>query len=187
MALCPSGCVSTDNCPVTVISAGAYAPPCGYSPSEPAPPQYILPAFNASCVLNPPVPRPTSRWVNHENILINKLVEQAFTTCKTFLIENNVHHQHNKTVITTVNRNHLHTQRLITKENNFHHFNTDYVVKVNDIHTQRVERLQGDGVTTEDYRQTARVEPSTCQVTAECAAPAIESAAPCEFIQQLQQ
>jgi hypothetical protein len=74
----------------------------------------------------------------------------------------------------------LHTQRIITKENNFHHFNTDYIVKVNDIHTQRVERLQGEGITTEDYRQTARVEPATCQVTAEgpCAAPCAVAATP---------
>ena len=171
---CQSGCVSTDNCPVTVISAGAYAPPCGYSTNEPAPPHLSqLPSFNKSCILNPPVPRPTSRWVAYDDILVNKAVDQRFQTCKTFVIENNVHHQHNKTVITTVNRNHLHTQRLITKENNFHHFNTDYIVKVNDIHTQRVEKLQGEGVTTEDYRQTARVEPSTCQVTATPAAAAV--------------
>jgi len=177
---CQSGCVSSDNCPVTVISAGAYAPPCGYSSAEAAPPAYTLPAFNKSCVLAPPVPRPTSRWVTYDDIVVQKTVEQQFATCKTFVIENNVHHQHNKTVITTVNRSHLHTQRIITKENNFHHFNTDYIVKVNDIHTQRVERLQGEGITTEDYRQTARVEPATCQVTTEPAvAVAIATPSPC--------
>ena len=174
---CQSGCVQNNQCPVTVISAGAYAPPCGYSSNEAAPPKYALPAFNKACVLAPPVPRPTSRWVTYDEIVENKEIIQNFATCKTFVIENNVHHQHNKTVITTVNRNHLHTQRIITKENNFHHFNTDYIVKVNDIHTQRVERLAGEGITTEDFKQSSRVEAATCQVTVDCPAP---SPAPCE-------
>ena len=168
---CASAC--GPECPAVVLSAGAYAPPCGYSSNEPAPPKATLPAFNNSCVLSPPVPRPWSKWIVHEEVVVNKEVSQSFSTCKTFVIENNVHHQHNKTVITTVNRNHLHTQRIITKENNFHHFNTDYVVKVNDLHTQRVENLAADGVTINDYRQSSKVEGATCQVTvdAPCASP----------------
>ena len=181
--MCTPSCAAVcgPECPVTVISAGAYAPPCGYSTNEPAPPAPVLPGFNNSCVLSPPVPRPWSRWVQYDDIVVNKSVEQNFATCKTFVIENNIHHQHNKTVITTVNRNHLHTQRIITKENNYHHFNTDYVVKVNDIHTQRVENLAAEGVTINDYRQTSKVEAATCQVTAEapCASPAPASS-PCD-------
>ena len=174
---CASKCAP--ECPAVVLSAGAYAPPCGYSSNEPAPPTAALPAFNYSCLLAPPVPRPWSRWVVHEEMVVKKQVDQNFATCKTFVIENNVHHQHNKTVITTVNRNHLHTQRIITKENNYHHFNTDYVVKVNDIHTQRVENLAAEGVVINDYRQTSKVEGATCQVTTEspCSAP---SPAPCD-------
>ena len=156
----------------TVISAGAYCPPCGYSTNEPAPPVPALPAFNKNCVLEAPVPRPWSRWVTYDDIVINKEKQENYATCKTFVIENNTHHQHNKTVITTVNRHHLHTQRIITKENNYHHFNTDYVVKVNDIHTQRVERLETEGATINDYRQTARVEAATCQTTVEGPSPA---------------
>ena len=178
---CPAPCAAPAapcNACVTVISAGAYAPPCGYSSNEAAPPAYSLPAFNKSCVLAPPVPRPTSRWVTYDAIVENKSITQNFATCKTFVVENNVHHQHQKTVITTVNRNHLHTQRIITKENNFHHFNTDYVVKVNDVHTQRVERLQGEGITTEDYKQTCKVEPATCSVTAECPSPCAAPSSP---------
>ena len=151
---------------VTVISAGAYCPPCGYSTNEPAPPVPALPGFNGQCVIPPPVPRPWSRWVTYDDIVINREKQEQYATCKTFVIENNVHHQHNKTIITTINRSHLHTQRIITKENNYHHFNTDYIVKVNDIHTQRVEQLAAEGVSINDYRQTSRVEPATCQVTA---------------------
>ena len=167
MALCIPLCAQVGNCPVTIISAGAYSPPPGYSTTEPAPPAYNLPAFNKSCILEPPVPRPTSRWIKYDDIVINKSVEQNFQTCKTYVIENNVHHQHNKIIVTTVNRNHLHVQRIITKENHFHHFNTEYIVKVNDIHTQRVEQLKAEGITSNDYRQTSRVEAATCQVTAE--------------------
>ena len=171
-----NSCVSSGCDSVVVISAGAYQPPCGYSTTEPAPPQYVLPGFNYSCILSPPVPRPSSVWIKYDDIVVNRVTEQNFATCKTFVIENNVHHQHNKTVITTVNRNHLHTQRIITKENNYHHFNTDYIVKVNDIHTQRVENLATDGVVINDFKQKTVVEPATCQVTAECPLAVVEQA-----------
>jgi hypothetical protein len=152
---------------VTFVSAGAYAPPCGYSTNEPAPPALCLPGYNKSCIITPPIPRPWSRWVQHEDEFVHKQIEQNYASARTFVIDNNVHHQHNRTVQTTVNRRHLHTHRVITRENNFHHFNTDFVVKVNDIHSQRVEQVQSEGVTVNDFRQTQRVEPATCQVTAE--------------------
>jgi hypothetical protein len=169
---CQIACAAASPCAVagpcvTLISAGAYQPPCGYSTNEPAPPASALPGFNKCCLLPLPVPRPWSRWIQHEDEIVNRSVEQNYATARTFVIDNNVHHQHNKVVTTTVNRRHVHTQRIITRENNFHHFNTDYVVKVNDLHTQRVEQLQAEGITTNDYRQTQRVEPATCQVTAE--------------------
>jgi hypothetical protein len=168
---CQTVCASTP-C-VTLITAGAYAPPCGYSTNEPAPPAYALPGFNKCCLLPLPVPKPWSRWVQHEDEFVTKSIEQNYATARTIVVDNNVHHQHNKVVTTTVNRRHVHTQRVITRENNFHHFNTDYVVKVNDLHTQRVEQLQAEGITTNDYRQTQRVEPATCQVTAEACGGAI--------------
>ena len=164
---------------VTVISAGAYCPPCGYSTNEPAPPTPALPGFNGQCVIPPPVPRPWSRWITYDDIVINREKQEQYATCKTFVIENNIHHQHNKTVITNVNRNHWHTQRVVVKDNHFHHHLTNNVVKVNDIHHQKIEQVKGEGKTFNDFKQTQRIEGAQC-INDQAPAVANPCAQPCQ-------
>ena len=151
---------SNSDCDIVFYSAGAYAAPVGYSTTKLAPPKFILPpvAFVCSARSIQQMPKATTRWIKHSDLIVNKQANQTFNTCKAFVVENAVHHQHQRRVVTTVNRRHLHVQRIITRENHFHHFNTDYVVKVNDIQRQQVTSIVEPGVTRSDYKQTARVE-----------------------------
>ena len=78
------------------------------------------------------------------------------------MIDLNIHHQHNKTVITTVNRNHLHRQRIVDNYTQNNLYITNKVTKVNDIHRQQVERVDGQRRVTNQYRESQAVEPARC-------------------------
>ena len=136
-----------------------------------------LPPVNYDCYEGFEAPKPVIRYFETQLDTVERVIEKNYETVKTYVVENVVHHQHNKTVITTVNRNHLHVHKIITKENNYHHFNTDYIFKVNDIHTQRIENLAAEGVTINDFRQTSKVEPATCQLLVEGQCPAVPQGA----------
>ena len=122
-----------------------------------------LPPPNYACYQEPPEPKGETRWLKYNEPTITKTIEQNFNTLKTSVKENNIHHQHNRTVIQNVNRNHWHTQRVIVKDNNFHHYLTNNVIRVNDIHHQKIEQVRGEGKTFNDFKQTQRVEPAQCQ------------------------
>ena len=126
-----------------------------------------LPPPNYTCYQEPPEPRGETRWLKYNEPTITKVIEQNFNTLKTSVKENNIHHQHNRTVIQNVNRNHFHTHRIIVKDNNYHHYLTNNLIRVNDIHHQKIEQVRGEGKTLSDYKQTQRVEPASCQRTAE--------------------
>ena len=72
-----------------------------------------LPPPNYACYQEPPEPRGETRWLKYNEPTITKTIEQNFNTLKTSVKENNIHHQHNRTVIQNVNRNHFHTHRII--------------------------------------------------------------------------
>ena len=139
---------------------------------QPQPVVYQQPVYHQVPIIAPPVNkrrkavRPiitNEYWLQHDEIVVEKDVEENYHTLQTYQIENDIHHQHKKTVVTTINRKHHHTSRFITKENNYHHYNTDYVYKVNDIHSNKVEHFKADGVVRKDYKQSVRVEPAECK------------------------
>lgn len=110
----------------------APQPACPPGPAPPpiAPiPNNIEIPFDQACYRPPqkPCPQTVHYCVNEPPIV--RSAEQHFNTCNTSVQENNIHIQHNRTVVTNVNRNHHHLHRIILKENNFHHYLTKNIIR----------------------------------------------------------